>query len=167
MGGALTVQSKPGAGSRFELRLPAKRVTAEPPQQMPVKIAAPNSPRVRKRILVVEDSPDAQNLIRQFLAGVNAELVSVENGKEAIDAVTKAEQDKEGFDVVLMDMQMPVMNGFQATRILRQRGFRKPIIAVTAHSLEGDREKCLESGCSDYVSKPIDWSVLISKLEAA
>ena len=57
--------------------------------------------------------------------------------------------------------------GFQATRILRQRGYRKPIIALTAHSLEGDRERCLESGCSDYISKPVDSNVLIEKLKAA
>jgi CheY-like chemotaxis protein len=82
-------------------------------------------------------------------------------------ASTKAEKERKAFDVVLMDMQMPVMNGFQAMRLLRQRGYRKPIIALTAHSLEGDREKCIESGCSDYISKPIDWSALIEKVKAA
>ena len=81
--------------------------------------------------------------------------------------VTNAEREHKAFDVVVMDMQMPLMNGFQATRILRQRGYRKPIIAVTAHSLEGDRERCLESGCTDYLSKPVDWDVLVEKVQAA
>jgi signal transduction histidine kinase len=167
MGGTLTVTSRPGAGSRFELRLPAMDVTDEEPKQIVRKNNPPAGGQAPKRILLAEDSQDAQELVRQFLSRFTAEVVSVENGKEAIDAVTSAERENKAFDVVLMDMQMPVMNGFQATRILRQRGYRKPIIALTAHTLEGDREKCFESGCSDYISKPIDWTALIEKLEAA
>lgn len=167
MRGSLTVTSRPGAGSRFELRFPALDVTDEEQGQIVRKEAAPAAGETPKRILLAEDSQDAQELVRQFLGRFSAEVVSVENGREAIDAVTNAEREHKAFDVVLMDMQMPVMNGFQATRILRQRGYSKPIIALTAHSLEGDREKCIESGCSDYISKPIDWSTLIEKLEAA
>jgi len=166
MGGTLTVTSRPGAGSRFELRFPAIDVTDEEhPSQIVRKSAARR--QVPKRILLAEDSQDAQELLRLFLGRFSAEIVSVENGREAIDAVMNAEKEDKAFDVVLMDMQMPVINGFQATRILRQRGYRKPIIALTAHTLEGDREKCLESGCSDYISKPIDLNALIEKLEAA
>ena len=168
MHGTLTVTSRPGAGSRFELRFPARKVTDEEhPRQILRKINAPVHGQAPKRILLAEDSEDAQELVRWFLGRCSAEIVTVENGKEAIEAVTNAEREHKAFDVVLMDMQMPVMNGFQATRILRQRGYKKPIIALTAHSLEGDREKCLESGCSDYLSKPIDWGALIEKLEAA
>jgi len=168
MRGILTVTSRPGAGSRFELRFPALDVTDEEhPRQIVRKATAPARGPAPKRILLAEDSEDAQELVRWFLGRFSAEIVMVENGKEAIDAVTNAEREDKAFDVVLMDMQMPVMNGFQATRILRQRGYSKPIIALTAHTLEGDREKCLESGCSDYISKPIDWSALIEKLEAA
>ena len=169
MGGTLTVTSKPGAGSRFELRFPALEVSDEEhPRQIFRKRTAPAAGgQVPKRILLAEDSQDAQELVRLFLGRFSAEIVSVENGREAIDAVMNAEKENKAFDVVLMDIQMPVMNGFQATRILRQRGYRKPIIALTAHTLEGDREKCLESGCSDYISKPIDWNALIEKLEAA
>jgi CheY-like chemotaxis protein len=168
MHGTLTATSRPGAGSRFELRFPALDVTdEEQPSQVVRESTEPAGGHAPKRILLAEDSEDAQELMRRLLGRHIAEIVSVENGKEAIDAVTNAEREHKTFDVVLMDMQMPVMNGFQATRILRQRGYRKPIIAVTAHTLEGDREKCLESGCSDYVSKPIDWNALIEKLEAA
>jgi CheY-like chemotaxis protein len=168
MGGTLTVTSRPGAGSRFELRFPALDATDEErPKQSVRKDIAPAGGQAPKRILLAEDSQDAQELVRWLLGSLNAEIVSVENGREAIEAVTTAEEERKAFDVVLMDMQMPIMNGFQATRLLRQRGYSKPIIALTAHSLEGDRERCLESGCSDYVSKPIDWDVLIEKLKAA
>jgi len=167
MHGNLTVTSKPGAGSRFELRFPALDVTEENPEQTVQKSAATAAGPASKRILLAEDSQDAQELVHHFLDRFSTEIVSVENGKDAIDAVMNAEREHKAFDVVLMDMQMPVMNGFQATRILRQRGYSRPIIALTAHSLEGDREKCLESGCSDYISKPIDWSALIEKVEAA
>src|SRR5262245_21762401 len=168
MRGTLTATSKPGAGSRFELRFPALDVTDERQSTQPLrKNVASTGSRTPKRILLAEDSQDAQELMRWFLRRISAEIVSVENGKDAIEAVTNAEKQNRAFDVVLMDMQMPIMNGFQAARILRQRGYRKPIIALTAHTLEGDREKCLESGCSDYISKPIDWNALIEKLEAA
>jgi signal transduction histidine kinase/ActR/RegA family two-component response regulator len=164
MGGTLTVKSRPGVGSSFELRLPAVVVPGDVPSQTTLKEIAPKE--APKRILLVEDSEDAQELVRRFLDVLSAEIVSVGNGKEAVDAVTKAEREHQGFDVILMDMQTPVMNGFQATRILRQRGYKKPIIALTAHGLEGDREKCMEVGCSDYISKPIDWGSLIQKLAA-
>jgi signal transduction histidine kinase/ActR/RegA family two-component response regulator len=168
MGGTLSATSKPGAGSRFEVRFPAQDVTAEERRkQINQKAAEPATGSVLKRILLAEDSQDAQELMRLLLGRLNAEIVSVENGKEAVEVVAKAEKEHKAFDVVLMDMQMPVINGFQATRLLRQRGYRKPIIALTAHSLEGDREKCIESGCSDYISKPIDWNALIEKVRAA
>jgi CheY-like chemotaxis protein len=166
MRGALTVESRPGAGSRFELRFPALDVMDEQPG-FHHQNAASGDRHVPKRILLAEDSEDTQELVRGFLNGFNADIVMVESGKDAVDAVITAEREHKGFDVVLMDMQMHVMNGFQATRILRQRGYRKPIIALTAHTLEGDREKCFESGCSDYVSKPIDWRALTEKLQAA
>jgi signal transduction histidine kinase len=167
MRGALTVASRPGAGSRFELRFPALNVTEKEGPGFNPQTATPAGRHVPKRILLAEDSPDTQELLREFLSRFNAEIVSVENGKDAVDAVTNAERENKAFDVVLMDMQMPVMNGFQATRILRQRGYRKPIIALTAHTLEGDRAKCFESGCSGYISKPIDWRVLTETVEAA
>jgi signal transduction histidine kinase/ActR/RegA family two-component response regulator len=168
MRGSLTVTSRPGAGSRFELRIPALDITGEEnPARANRKNTAPERGQAAKKILLVEDSPEAQELLRCFLDRLRAEIVAVENGREAVEAVTAAERERKGFDVVLMDMQMPVMNGFQATRILRQRGYSKPIIALTAHSLGGDREKCLESGCSDYIAKPIDWNALIEKVKAA
>ena len=95
-----------------------------------------------------------------------ANICTAENGHEAVVQILKAEKENDGFDLVLMDMQMPIMDGYQATRLLRQRGFSRPIIAITAHNLIGDREKCLAAGCSDYLAKPVELSIFYKKINA-
>src|SRR5208337_1997733 len=111
------------------------------------------------RILLVEDNPVNQKVARLMLSKLGHRVATADNGQKAVDLLCEAE-----FDAVLMDMQMPVMDGYEATRVIRdlerQGGLpgrdRLPVIAMTAHAMAGDREKCLDSGMDDYISKPID-----------
>lgn len=113
-------------------------------------------------VLTVDDVPDNQFLIKQFLESAGARVEVASNGAEAI---AKALSDDP--DLVLMDIQMPGINGYQATRELRARGYNRPIVALTANGPGEAREKCLSSGCTDYMSKPIDSTSLLAKVHLA
>jgi CheY-like chemotaxis protein/HPt (histidine-containing phosphotransfer) domain-containing protein len=108
------------------------------------------------KILLAEDSIDNQELLRTVLGNVGAEVVVVENGRLAIE---RAEMGS--FDVVLMDMNMPKMDGYETTRKLRDRGYQRPILALTANAMPGDCEHCLAAGCNAHLAKPIDRKQLI------
>lgn len=111
------------------------------------------------RVLLVEDSPDNQALIKIVLAKRGILVDLAHNGLQGVEKATAGD-----YDVVLMDVQMPVMDGYQATRRLREGKFTKPIIALTAHAMPEERERCLQAGCSDYLSKPIDRVLLLEKI---
>jgi CheY-like chemotaxis protein len=115
-----------------------------------------DSLRLGGRALLAEDSPTNQALVELLLKKLGVEVVIVENGQQAVQ---KAMEQK--FDVILMDIQMPVMDGFEATNQLRKNGVKIPIIALTACAMKGDDEKCFAAGCSDYISKPIDRKKLV------
>jgi len=117
-----------------------------------------------RRILFAEDGPDNQRLISFFLKKAGAEVTLADNGQIAFDLATAAVEEYRPFDVILMDMQMPVLDGYSATRRLRNDGYSGPIIAVTAHTLSGDRERCIEAGCDDYIAKPIDRAKFIKTI---
>jgi len=115
------------------------------------------------KILLVEDYKHSQIIVTRLLKKNNFEsIVVVENGQEALDAVKE-----QRYDLILMDMQMPVMNGFEATRKIRELGNYKdtPIIALTAFAMKGDREKCLDAGATDYIPKPIDSQEFLKKVK--
>jgi CheY-like chemotaxis protein/HPt (histidine-containing phosphotransfer) domain-containing protein len=117
-------------------------------------------PHVGGRILLAEDGIDNQHLISNYLRRSGAKVVIAENGRLA---VSRALED-DGFDLILMDMQMPEMDGYAATRELRRVGYRRPIVALTAHAMAEDRAKCIAAGCDDYLTKPIDRTLLVTAL---
>ena len=94
-----------------------------------------------------------------------AKVTIKDNGKLAADAALAARDEGEPFDVILMDVQMPVLDGYQATGLLRRKGYTGPIIALTAHAMASDRQKCLDAGCDEYASKPIDRKLLIETIQ--
>jgi CheY-like chemotaxis protein len=113
-------------------------------------------PLAGRRIFLAEDGPDNQHLISLRLRQVGAAVELAENGRIALEMVLSAEASGQPYDLVFMDMQMPEMDGYTATSRLRDAGYRRPIIALTAHAMSGDRERCLAAGCDEYATKPID-----------
>jgi CheY-like chemotaxis protein len=103
------------------------------------------------KILVAEDNPSNQKLIELLLSKLGYSCEIAEDGQKALDAVGS-----ERYDLILMDMQMPNVTGYQATEEIRSMGLDVPVIALTANAMKGDRQKCIEAGCDDYLSKPIN-----------
>ncbi len=115
-----------------------------------------------RRILLAEDGPDNQRLISFILKKAGAEVELAENGQIAHDEALAARTRGTPFDLILMDMQMPVMDGYTATSKLRKADYDAPIIALTAHAMAEDRRKCLDAGCDEFTTKPIDRAKLIA-----
>jgi CheY-like chemotaxis protein len=117
-------------------------------------------------ILVVDDGRVNQLVLSTQLTDAGSKITMADNGQIAIEFITESELIGSPFDIVLMDMQMPVMDGYEATRRLRSDGYMRPIIAITAHALSGDCEKTLEVGCDAYLSKPVNREQLIHMILA-
>ncbi|MBX3393945.1 MAG: response regulator [Phycisphaerae bacterium] len=119
-----------------------------------------------RRFLLAEDGPDNQRLICYILQRAGAEVTVVNSGREALNGATDALLRGRPFDVILMDVQMPEMDGLEATMALRARGYSAPIIALTAHAMADDREKCIRAGCDDYATKPIEREKLFASINS-
>jgi len=120
---------------------------------------------LRGRILLAEDTPDIQRLIAFYLRKAGAEVTEAQDGLRACELATEAAASGTPFDVILMDMQMPKLDGYGATARLRASGYRGSIVALTAHSTKGDRGRCLAVGCDGFVSKPIDRRTLLETVQ--
>jgi PAS domain S-box-containing protein len=164
MGGRIWAESQMGGGSAFHFTVqcgPAP-VTAPVPRQ-PAAHTNGNSPELHARVLVAEDNAVNQRLVKRILEKSGCLAVVVGDGQEAVQAVNSQD-----FDIVLMDIQMPIMDGYEATTRIRQgekqTGAHLPIVALTAHTLNSDRERCLAAGMDDFLSKPVQTAVLFQTI---
>lgn len=170
LGGRLTLKgSEMGQGSCFSLTLPTGNISdvefIKGKKTTPFAKKFLSGFRRAKRlenvkVLLAEDSEDNETLVRLYLEKEGALISYAHNGLEVLDAVKQSD-----FDIILMDIQMPLLDGLEATRQLRQKGFHKPIVALTAHALKDDVEKSLKAGCDTHLTKPIRGEALIEEIQ--
>ncbi len=181
LGGDVTIaESVFGVGTRFLITIGVGSVVGR--RMLPRKLLSASTARAETtrdesnakksgelllagcRVLYAEDGIDNQRLVSFMLKKAGAEVVLADNGQIAVERLRQALNEGRPFDVILMDMQMPVLDGYEATRQLRKGNYRAPVIALTAHAMDGDKQKCYDAGCDDYATKPIDRKKLIEKV---
>ncbi|MGQ9505579.1 MAG: ATP-binding protein [Thermogutta sp.] len=176
LGGDITVVSEVGLGSNFCLTIPLGAATQyewiscnnEDSNALPIPkkptVAAENfhpNLTLGTRVLLVDDCLDTQRLFAHILAKAGADLTTAGTGREALRAAIRAMVEQRPYDCILLDMQLPDLDGHQVARMLRESGYTAPIVALTANSLPDERERCLNSGCDDFASKPLNRRALL------
>jgi PAS domain S-box-containing protein len=169
MGGDVTLeQSELEKGSRFRVSLPIQPidgtswVNSIPDRNASNISGTPEDVSIQGNILLAEDGIDNQRLIALFLKKAGATVNIANDGEVAFEMMQKANESNMPYDLLLTDIQMPMMDGYMLTRSLRKQGVTIPIIALTAHALPEDRQRCLDAGCDDYLSKPVDKHSLVA-----
>lgn len=161
LGGDLKlISSSRGSGSTFELTVHTGTVTG-------LKVPKRNHKSTEKdqlvgaHLLVVDDDADLRDLMKRFLVRQGARVDVADNGATAVERASG-----QRYDVILMDMKMPIINGYEATAALRRRGYKGPVIALTAYANSDDKQRSLEAGCDNYLSKPVDFGFMVSTIRS-
>jgi CheY-like chemotaxis protein len=169
LGGKLLLESTPGVGSIFSLIIPVNIDIESQPKVDKYETACKVIAREYEnsleniftgRVLIAEDCKTNKYLAELLMGKLGFEVDIAESGKEAVEKASKV-----NYDLILMDIEMPEMNGYDATKQLRKDGLTTPIIALTANALKGDDKKCIQAGCDDYISKPVDRKTLVEVIE--
>jgi PAS domain S-box-containing protein len=156
MQGRVGADSTPGVGSTFWFEIPLISGALEPPESGAPRMSITNG---QGRILVAEDNPINRRVLVKQLQGLGYQVTEARNGLEVLENVGESE-----YDLILMDCQMPEMDGYSATRELRKKGLELPILALTAHAMSGERARCLEAGMDDHLTKPLSRDGLAAAL---
>ncbi len=174
LGGDLTCRSVPGEGSSFQVTidpgpLEGVRCLDHLPESAPARSAsrdlAEPAAKLEGRVLLAEDVAVNRRLVATLLERMGLEVAEAENGRIALAKALSARKSSAPYDLIFMDMQMPEMDGYEATARLRKAGYRGPIVALTSHSMTTERQRCLEAGCDEYMTKPVDRKLLVQVLE--
>jgi CheY-like chemotaxis protein len=170
LGGDIAVVSRPGEGSRFTVSIDAPALGDERFVVAPAAVERPLEAQTRPvlagmRVLLAEDNLDNQRLLAFQLEGAGARVDCAADGQRVLDLVEDRGRTGAGYDVILMDVQMPGLDGLEATRLLRQRGYAGAIVALTAHALAEEKERTLAAGCDECLTKPITREALVRAVE--
>ncbi|MCC5824416.1 MAG: response regulator [Phycisphaerales bacterium] len=158
MGGRISVESSPGRGSEFTLRIPFTEPVEQSDAGLPHGDCLPAGPLGGRRVLLAEDGADNRRLLRHILTRAGAEVEEHPDGRSALEALFS---DPGRADLVLTDWDMPVLDGAGLVRALRAAGWRGPVVSLTAHAMDEQRQQCEQAGCDAHLTKPIDWEKLV------
>ncbi|WP_417739229.1 ATP-binding protein [Rosistilla oblonga] len=172
MGGEISVESEPGEGSCFAVSIDpgdltnTRLVPLRPFEDVPVSESSSDVSPLTCSVLLVDDRRDIRFLASRLLSNAGATITEAEDGQEAVDKMQEMLRNDRVVDLILLDMQMPRLDGYRTADQLRRLGYKGPIIALTADAMQGDMDRCIQCGCNDYLSKPIDSALLLEKVRS-